>query len=92
MKESLSKDLLFDFFDGRTTSMQRKLVEDCSLQPGWNERFWATSPCWKMVKPEARYHSPKRKVSPPVFIKGCGFGEQLLPVCYWDAASYSGPS
>jgi transmembrane sensor len=39
MKEPLSKDLLFDFFDGRTTSMQRKLVEDWLAEPD-NEEFY----------------------------------------------------
>jgi len=52
MKESLSKDLLFDFFDGRTTSMQRKLVEDWLADPQNEELYYQYLDEWESRHPQ----------------------------------------
>ena len=56
MKESLSKDVLFDFFDGRTTSIQRKLVEDWLADPNNEELYYQYLDEWESRRPQ---FSPK---------------------------------
>jgi len=56
MKESLSKDLLFDFFDGRTTSMQRKLVEDWLADPQNEELYYQYLDEWETRHPQFSPH------------------------------------
>ena len=56
MKESLSKDVLFDFFDGRTTSIQRKLVEDWLADPQNEELYYHYLDEWETRHPQ---FSPK---------------------------------
>lgn len=56
MKESLSKDVLFDFFDGRTTSIQRKLVEDWLADPQNEELYHQYLDEWESRHPQ---FSPK---------------------------------
>ena len=56
MKESLSKDVLFDFFDGRTTSIQRKLVEDWLADPQNEELYYHYLDEWEIRHPQ---FSPK---------------------------------
>jgi transmembrane sensor len=52
MKESLSKDVLFDFFDGRTTSIQRKLVEDWLADPQNEELYYHYLDEWESRHPQ----------------------------------------
>lgn len=52
MKESLSKDVLFDFFDGRTTSIQRKLVEDWLADPQNEELYHQYLDEWESRHPQ----------------------------------------
>lgn len=52
MKESLSKDVLFDFFDGRTTSIQRKLVEDWLADPRNEELYYQYLDEWESRHPQ----------------------------------------
>lgn len=52
MKESLSKDLLFDFFDGRATSMERKLVEDWLADPHNEELYYQYLDEWESRHPQ----------------------------------------
>nr|WP_295922996.1 FecR domain-containing protein [uncultured Dyadobacter sp.] len=52
MKESLSKDVLFDFFDGRTTSIQRKLVEDWLADPENEELYHQYLDEWESRHPQ----------------------------------------
>lgn len=52
MKESLSKDVLFDFFDGRTTSIQRKLVEDWLADPENEELYYQYLDEWETRHPQ----------------------------------------
>jgi transmembrane sensor len=56
MKESLSKDVLFDFFDGRTTSIQRKLIEDWLADPQNEELYYHYLDEWESRHPQ---FSPK---------------------------------
>jgi len=56
MKESLSKDVLFDFFDGRTTSIQRKLIEDWLTDPQNEELYYHYLDEWETRHPQ---FSPK---------------------------------
>ena len=56
MKESLSKDVLFDFFDGRTTSIQRKLVEEWLADPQNEELYYHYLDEWETRHPQ---FSPK---------------------------------
>jgi len=52
MKDSLSKDVLFDFFDGRTTSIQRKLVEDWLADPHNEELYYQYLDEWESRHPQ----------------------------------------
>lgn len=56
MKESLSKDVLFDFFDGRTTSIQRKLVEDWLADPENEELYHQYLDEWESRHPQFSPH------------------------------------
>lgn len=56
MKDSLPKDVLFDFFDGRTTSIQRKLVEDWLADPHNEELYYQYLDEWESRHPQ---FSPK---------------------------------
>lgn len=60
MKESLSKDVLFDFFDGRTTSMQRKLVEAWLADPQNEELYYQYLDEWETRHPQ---FSPKTEAA-----------------------------
>ena len=60
MKESLSKDVLFDFFDGRTTSIQRKLVEDWLADPQNEELYYHYLDEWESRHPQ---FSPKMETA-----------------------------
>jgi transmembrane sensor len=52
MKDSLFKDVLFDFFDGRTTSIQRKLVEDWLADPQNEELYYQYLDEWESRHPQ----------------------------------------
>ncbi len=52
MKESISKDVLFDFFNGRTTSIQRKLVEDWLVEPQNEELYYQYLDEWESRHPQ----------------------------------------
>ena len=52
MKESLSKGVLFDFFDGRTTSIQRKLVEAWLADPQNEELYYQYLNEWESRHPQ----------------------------------------
>lgn len=56
MKESVSKGVLFDFFDGRTTSIQRKLIEDWLADPQNEELYYHYLNEWESRHPQ---FSPK---------------------------------
>ncbi|SEI39057.1 FecR family protein [Dyadobacter koreensis] len=60
MKESLSKDVLFDFFDGRTTFIQRKLVEDWLADPQNEELYYHYLDEWETRHPQ---FSPKTETA-----------------------------
>ena len=65
MKESLSKDVLFDFFDGRTTSIQRKLVEDWLADPENEELYFEYLDEWESRRPQ---FSPRVENAFPQYI------------------------
>src|SRR4051812_6309338 len=65
MKESLSKDVLFDFFDGRTTSIQRKLVEDWLADPQNEELYYHYLDEWESRHPQ---FSPKVEAALSAYI------------------------
>ncbi|TDE17363.1 FecR family protein [Dyadobacter psychrotolerans] len=65
MKESLSKDVLFDFFDGRTTSIQRKLVEDWLADPQNEELYYHYLDEWETRHPQ---FSPKIETALAAYI------------------------
>ncbi|HEV7380260.1 MAG TPA: FecR domain-containing protein [Dyadobacter sp.] len=52
MKDSLFKDVLFDFFEGRTTSIQRKLVEDWLADPQNEELYYQYLDEWESRHPQ----------------------------------------
>ena len=52
MKESLSKDVIFDFFDGRTTAIQRKLVEDWLADEENEELYYQYLDEWESRHPQ----------------------------------------
>jgi transmembrane sensor len=52
MKESIMKQLLFDFFDGKTTSMQRKLVEEWLADPTNQDAYYGYLDEWESEHPQ----------------------------------------
>jgi transmembrane sensor len=52
MKKSLSKELLFEFFDGRTTSLQRKLIEDWLAEPENEDLYYQYLDEWESAHPQ----------------------------------------
>jgi len=52
MKESLVKTLLFDFFDGKTTSIQRKLIEEWLSDPNNQETYYRYLDQWESAHPQ----------------------------------------
>lgn len=47
MKGTIDKDTLFDFFDGNTTSIQRKLIEEWLRQPGSSDQYYQYLDEWE---------------------------------------------
>jgi transmembrane sensor len=52
MKESLIKALLFDFFDGKATSMQRKLIEEWLSDRNNQETYYHCLNQWESEHPQ----------------------------------------
>jgi len=52
MTESIIKKLVFDFFDGKTTSMQRKLIEEWMSEEKNRELFYCYLDEWESLNPQ----------------------------------------
>lgn len=60
MKESLIKILLFDFFDGKTTSIQRKLIEEWLSDDANREVYYQCLDEWESAHPQ---FSPDQEIA-----------------------------
>ena len=47
MKRSVDKETLFDFFEGKTSSIQLKMIEEWLLEPGNNDRYYQYLDEWE---------------------------------------------
>lgn len=47
MKRSIDKNTLFEFFDGKTTSIQRKMIEEWLQQPGNSDLYYRYLDEWE---------------------------------------------
>lgn len=47
MKRSINKEVLFDYFDGKTTSLQRKLIEEWLSHPGNTDLYYQYLDEWE---------------------------------------------
>jgi ferric-dicitrate binding protein FerR (iron transport regulator) len=52
MKELITKQLLFDFFGGKTTVIQGKLIEEWLADPKNEEKFYCSLDEWERVNPQ----------------------------------------
>lgn len=52
MKESVIRALLFDFFEGKTTSIQRKLIEEWLAEPQNEELYYRYLDQWESEHPQ----------------------------------------
>lgn len=52
MKELITMQFLFDFFDGKTTSIQRKLIEEWLRDPANEETFYSCVDEWERRRPQ----------------------------------------
>ena len=60
MKELITREFLFDFFDGKTTSIQRKLIEDWLKNAANEEMFYSCVHEWERLHPQ---FSPDRQAA-----------------------------
>jgi len=60
MKELITKEFLFDFFDGKTTSIQRKLIEEWLKNADNEEMFYSCVHEWERLHPQ---FSPDRQAA-----------------------------
>ena len=52
MAEHITRQTLFLFFEGRATSLQRKLIEDWLKEPDSEEIFYAALEAWERQHPQ----------------------------------------
>lgn len=60
MKELVTREFLFDFFDGKTTSIQRKLIEEWLKNTSNEEMFYSCVDEWERLHPQ---FSPERQTA-----------------------------
>jgi transmembrane sensor len=64
MEELISRQFLFDFFDGKTTSIQRKLIEEWLKEPSNEEKFYSCVDKWERLHPQ---FAPDRQKAQQVY-------------------------
>ncbi|SEI38558.1 FecR family protein [Dyadobacter koreensis] len=72
MKGLITKEFLFDFFDGKTTSIQRKLIEDWLKNTSNEEMFYSCVDEWERLHPQFSPDRPAALKEYELLLEGNG--------------------